>query len=180
MSAHQPIDATRIDTYDLPPIEWSHIREQLDTSWRLQGGGGQENRTFWLATVRPDGRPHSTAVGALWTDDRLFFTSGPTTRKSQNLGTNPACTMSVSLADVDLAIEGRAARVTDPETLERAAALYRDSGWPAQVDGDALTAPFSAPSAGKAPWYLWEITPHVAFGVGTSEPGGAMRWRFEE
>ena len=180
MTAHDPIDAARIDTYDLPAIDWSHVREQLETGWRSQGSGAPDARTFWLATVRPDGRPHATAVGALWVDDRLFFTSGPGTRKSRNLGANPACTMSVSLSDVDVTIEGRAGRVTDPATLERVAALYRDTGWPAEVDGDALTAPYSAPSAGPAPWWVWELTPHVAFGVGTTEPGGAMRWRFED
>ena len=28
--------------------------------------------------------------------------------------------------------------------------VYNDAGWPAQVEGDALTGPYSAPSAGPA------------------------------
>lgn len=179
MGKIEPVDATRIDTYDLGPIPWSRVRDQLEAAWRAQGSGGSTNRTFWLSTVRPDGRPHTTAVGALWVDDRLFFTSGPGTRKSRNLTQNPSCAMSVSLDDVDLAIEGTAERVIDPPTLEKVAALYRESGWPVEVDGDAFTAPYSAPSAGPAPWFLFELKAHVAFGVGTTEPSGAMRWTFE-
>ena len=45
-------------------------------------------------------------------------------------------------------LEGEASRVTDRPTLETVATLYREGGWPAEVEGDAFTAPFSAPSAG--------------------------------
>ena len=56
---------------------------------------------------------------------------------------------------------------------------YRDvHGWPARVDGDALTAPFSAPSAGPPPWHLYRFTFHTAVGVAGAEPYGATRWRF--
>jgi hypothetical protein len=70
-------------------------------------------------------------------------------------------------------------KVTDPATLERLAAAYRDVGWPAEVDGDAFTAPYSAPSAGPPPWNLYRFTFHTAFGVAEDEPGGASRWRFD-
>jgi hypothetical protein len=123
--------------------------------------------TFFVATVRPDGRPHSAGVGAMWSDDVLYFTSGPGTVKSRNLAANPACTISVRLAGIDLVFEGEAHRETDPSTLERIAALYRDGGWPARVEDDALTAPFSAPSAGPSPWYLYRLTASGAVGVAT-------------
>jgi hypothetical protein len=103
----------------------------------------------------------------------------PGTRKARNLAANPACTFSVGLEDVDLVLEGEAARVTDRPTLERLARQYRESGWPAEVEGDAFTAPFSAPSAGPPPWHLYLFTFHTAFGVATAEPYGATRWRFE-
>jgi hypothetical protein len=48
------------------------------------------------------------------------------------------------------------------------------------VSGDAFTAPYSAPSAGPPPWFLYEVVPITAFGVATTEPGGAMRWRFTD
>ena len=82
------------------------------------------------------------------------------------------------LRGIDLVLEGEAHRVTDSSILERVAAVYRTSGWPAEVEGAALTAPYSAPSAGPAPWYLYRLTLHTAVGVATAEPYGATRWDF--
>jgi hypothetical protein len=84
----------------------------------------------------------------------------------------------MALPGIDLVLEGTAARVTDPETLEAVAALYRRGGWPAEVAGDAFTAPYSAPSAGPPPWHLYRFTFDTTFGVATAEPYGATRWRF--
>ncbi|MFD0854747.1 hypothetical protein ACFQ07_21085, partial [Actinomadura adrarensis] len=59
-------------------------------------------------------------------------------------------------------------------------ASYREGGWPVEVDTEApgFTAPFSAPSAGRPPWHLYRLDFHTAFGVATTEPHGATRWRF--
>jgi hypothetical protein len=53
-------------------------------------------------------------------------------------------------------------------------------GWPVRVDesGLALTAPFSAPSAGPPPWVVYRLTPRSATALLTLDPGGATRWRF--
>jgi hypothetical protein len=79
----------------------------------------------------------------------------------------------VRLRGIDLVLEGEAYRVVDAPILERVAAVYRTGGWPASVEGDALTAPYSAPSAGPAPWHLYRLTPHTAVGVAGAEPHGA-------
>ena len=115
----------------------------------------------------------------LWFDGDLYFTSGPQARKARDLVANPACTISVKLTGIDLVFEGEATRVTDGPTLEALASRYREGGWPAQVEDDAFTAPFSAPSAGPPPWHLYRFTFHTVFGVATEEPNGATRWRFE-
>ena len=91
---------------------------------------------------------------------------------------NPAGTISMSLEGIDLVLEGEATRVTDRPTLETVASLYREGGWPAEVEGEAFTAPYSAPSAGPPPWHLYRFTFHTVFGVATAEPYGATRWRF--
>ena len=88
--------------------------------------------------------------------------------------------MSIRLEGLDLVLEGEAHRVTDTDTLERVAAGYREGGWPAQVEGDAFTAPYSAPSAGPPPWHVYRFTFHSAFGVASAEPHGATRWRFSD
>ncbi len=107
----------------------------------------------------------------------MYFISGPGTRKSRNLAENPDCTLAFRLADLDLVLEGTAARVTDKPTLEPLAALFNANGWPAPVKA-AFTAPFSAPSAGPPPWYLYRFPFLTAFGVAAREPDGATRWRF--
>jgi hypothetical protein len=86
--------------------------------------------------------------------------------------------VSVRLRGIDLVLEGEAHRVSDSATLERVAAVYRSGGWPAEVAGDAVTAPYSAPSAGPAPWHLYRLTLHTAIGVAGAESHGATRWDF--
>jgi hypothetical protein len=168
-----PVELTNLDRYGSAELPWSRPRDLLAAS------PTQSGIAFFLGTSRPDGRPHAAGIGALWLDGDLYFTSGPETRKARNLATNSACTISVRLEGIDLVLEGEATRVTDQPTLEEAARLYREGGWPADVEGEAFTAPFSAPSAGSPPWHLYRFTFHTAFGVATAEPYGATRWRFD-
>ena len=44
--------------------------------------------------------------------------------------------------------------------------------------GTALTAEFSAPSAGPPPWHVYRITIDKATALQTVEPGGATTWTF--
>ena len=88
--------------------------------------------------------------------------------------------MSAKLEGIDLVAEGDAVRVTDPATLEEVAERYRGGGWPAEVEGDAFTAPYSAPSAGPPPWQLYRFRFSTVFAVATAEPYGATRWRFAD
>jgi hypothetical protein len=171
MSERQPTEVKNLDRYGNAALAWSRARDALATI-------GSQHVTFFIGTVRPDGRPHAAGVGALYDDGDLYLVSGPGTRKSRNLGANARCTISVSLRGIDLVFDGAAARVTDAPTLERLAALYRESGWPAQVERDAFTAPFSAPSAGAPPWHLYRFVFRTVVGVASEEPYGATRWRF--
>lgn len=160
------------DRYGEEPMPWSRAATALGT-----GSLGPAVPCF-LGTVRPDGRPHSAGVGVAELDGHLYFTSGPETRKSRNLAANPACTLSLRLDGIDLVLEGEAHRVTDRPTLDQVASTFAEGGWPAEVAGDAITAPYSAQSAGPPPWHLYRLTVHTAFGVGLREPHGASRWRF--
>lgn len=161
-----------LDIYGSAALPWSRARALLDG---LTDAG---QVTWFLSTVDPDGLPHATGVGVFWDDEKLWFTTGPKTRKGRDIAKNPNVVLSAGLKGLDLVIEGRAVRVTDPAALERLAKIARDQGWPAQVHGDALTARYSAPSAGRPPWYVYSVTPVTAFGVATEEPNGATRWRF--
>ena len=67
-------------------------------------------------------------------------------------------------------------------TVAKMAALWAEGGWPARVDdsGVALTAEFSAPSAGPPPWFVYRLNPRQAMALATIEPGGATRWTFPD
>jgi uncharacterized pyridoxamine 5'-phosphate oxidase family protein len=163
------MEQKNLDIYGQPPIPWSRAQELLDAN---------DASTWWLATVRPDGRPHLTGVGAFWADGKLYFVTGSGTRKGRNLAEDPSCVLSAGLKGIDLVIEGTARRVTDQATLERMAKKFAAGGWPATVSDRALTAPSMAPSAGPPPWDLYVLDAKTAFGVASAEPNGAMRWRF--
>ena len=173
MTIPQPSGIKNLDIYGNAALEWSRAVELLDR-FQSEGGWGPS----FLGTVTPEGRPHSAGFGPAWYDGTLYFVSGAGTRKSRNLVQNPACTVSMSLKGMDLIFEGTASRVTDPELLEKLAAAYRAAGWPAEVEGDAFTAPYSAPSAGPPPWNVYRFDLQTAFGVASEEPHGATRWRF--
>ena len=170
MAERQPIETTNLDTYGDPPLEWSRVLNALENP--------PPQLTHFLSTVRRDGRPHTVGVGAMYDDGDYYVVTGPKTQRAHNLATNPACTLAVELTGIDLVFEGKAARVTDADTLERLAARYRDVGWPVQVEGDAFVAPYSAPSAGPPPWNLYRVTFDKAFAVASAEPHGATSWRF--
>src|SRR4051794_23241165 len=105
------MDQKNLDIYGSEPIPWSRPLQQLNA---FEAGPGT---SVWLSTTRPDGRPHTAGIGAIWLDDRFYIVSGPGTRKSRNLAENPNRTISLSLPDIDLVVEGTAVRVTDEARL---------------------------------------------------------------
>jgi Pyridoxamine 5'-phosphate oxidase len=167
-----PTEITNLDRYGSDALPWSRPRDLLVAR------PPQPGTSFFLATRRPDGRPHVAGVGVYWYEGDLYFNSGPATRKSKNLAADPACVISVGLDGIDLVLEGEATRVDDPQLMETLAALFREGGWPVEVKDGHLTAPYSAPSAGPPPWDFYRFAFHTAFGLATAEPNGATRWRF--
>lgn len=172
MTDREPTTTTNLCRYGSDTLSWQRAHAQLAI-----GATGPEV-THFLGTVGPDGRPHVAGVGAAWFDGDLYFTSSLAARKARNLAANPACTIAVKVTGLDLTLFGTAERVADAATLEQIAGIYRDGGWPARVEGDALTAPFSAPSAGPPPWHVFRFTFDTVVGVATAEPWGATRWEF--
>jgi hypothetical protein len=169
------------DLYELPNVDWTNVAARLaDGLTQAPGTGGPNRHTCWLATINADGSPHVTGVGALWVDGAFWFETGGGTRKARNVARDPRCTLSVATEQFDLIAEGRATKVTDRATVAAMAARWAAGGWPARVDesGTALTAEFSAPSAGPPPWFVYRIDITRATALATIEPGGATRFDF--
>jgi PPOX class probable F420-dependent enzyme len=169
------------DLYDLAPLAWAPVAARLDQGLpQAPGAGGPNRHTCWLTTLNADGSPHVTGIGALWVDGAFWFETGETSRKGRNLARDPRCALSLATEEFDLVVEGTASVVTDPTVVADMAARWAAEGWPASADesGTAITAEYSAPSAGPPPWLVYRLGPQRATAVGTVEPGGATTWTF--
>lgn len=119
-------------------------------------------RVYWLATVRPDGRPHVMAVWAVWLDGELGFSTGRRSRKARNLAADPRCTMAVEPAETEaVVVDGTASEVTDPERLARLAEAYRAKYG---MDPTELGEP------------LFALRPDTVFGFDEHFERSATRW----
>lgn len=175
--AEQPL------TDEATATPWAAARERL--------ANPEPGRTYWLATVRPDGRPHVRPLLGLWLDDAFYFITGETTRKGKNLASDPRCVITASstaLPALDVILEGDARKVIDDATLQRVADAYGATmDWPLEVHDGSVVGP-NAPTAGPPPYAVYELTPTTVYGLpgitGTEEWVGSAgafsptRWRF--
>jgi PPOX class probable F420-dependent enzyme len=180
--ATTPTDLKNLaELYDLAPLEWRRIVTGLEAGFpQAPGDGGPDRHSSWVATINADGSPHVTGVGSIWHDGTFWFETGETTVKGRNIARDPRCSLSLATKGFDLVVEGVAQIVTDPTKVAELAAIWAAGGWPCRPDetGSALTADFSAPSAGPPPWRVYRIDVHRATALETVEPGGATRWTF--
>lgn len=168
-----PRETKNLDIYGSPPLEWTRVVGALDTIRDLEVPDSASH--YWIATTRPDGRPHVMGVGLVWDDGRFYMASGAGTQKSRNLARDPRCTVSIAAPGIDIVAEGEARIVREEAELRRIAELFSD--WGPEVRNGAFWHEFSAPSAGPPPWDVYEITPTTFYAVAAAEPHGATRWR---
>jgi PPOX class probable F420-dependent enzyme len=134
-------------------LPWPWARERLENT-----------RNYWLATTRPDGRPHVMAVWGLWLGDRFWFSTAITSTKARNLATNPALAISTESGAEAVVLEGAAELVEDKATLKPV--------W------DAYKAKYNWPMEGES---MFAVRPATVFAfIETAESFGstATRWRF--
>ena len=166
------------DLYDLAPLEWAPIEARLDEGLpQAPGTGGPNRHTCWLATINADGSPHVTGLGALWVDGAFWFQTGATPAQGQEPRPRPTLALSASPPqEFDLVVEGdgpQGHRPTPWSPTWRCAGSA--DGWPARVDdtGTAITAEYSAPSAGPPPWAVYQADATARHGARDRRAG----WR---
>ena len=59
-------------------LTWKEVEQKL-----------VESKTYWLATTRPDGRPHTVPVDGIWWEGALYFGGDPATVHMRNLRSDP-------------------------------------------------------------------------------------------
>jgi len=183
MTERTPVAEQPLVADDAKATPWAKAKERLEKPER--------DRTYWLATVRPDGGPHVMPLLGLWLDSAFYFLTGEKTRRGKNLAANPRCVMTASsqtLPALDLIVEGECRKVTDEARLQRVADAYASMmHWPLTVRDGAVFGP-SAPTAGPPPYAVFELAPATVFGLpgiaGTEQGVGSAgsfsptRWRF--
>jgi nitroimidazol reductase NimA-like FMN-containing flavoprotein (pyridoxamine 5'-phosphate oxidase superfamily) len=144
-------------------------------SWKWATERLVNGRTYWLATTRPDGRPHVMPIWGIWADNAFYFSTGDQSRKAKNLAVNAQCSVATEI-DLDrrprkgqikdsLIIEGIAEKVADRRILRKFGKLYQDKyDW--DMEG------FSEP--------VYRVRPKTIFGFAEGFTETATRWVFDE
>ena len=127
----------QLTTPDLSTPQGAHIAERL-----------RDDLIVWLATVRPDGRPHLAAVWFLWDGETILIFSQPN-QKVRNLRANPHVALSLDDTDTGddvVTIEGVAELMPSGAVTaelapyaEKYAAKLREMGWTPQDMAQSYT-----------------------------------------
>jgi PPOX class probable F420-dependent enzyme len=138
-------------------LPWSQVSELLAAS-----------RSYWVCTVRPDGRPHAVPVWGQWLDETFYFLTGRQSRKTRNLAENPQVVVHIESGEDVVILEGAAEEVTDASLLGQVADAYA-----AKYDW-RLEPEFSLS------WAIYALRPRVAFTFREDLEEEATRWRFHD
>ena len=139
-------------------LPWSWAEERLERS-----------HDYWVATIRPDGRPHVMPVWGIWLENALWFSSSRGSRKARNLAANPNCTITTDNAAEPVVIEGTAELVQDLTAIAGFVIKIND-----KYRTDYAVDFFSAPENA-----CFRVHPRWAFGLTESDfTGSPTRWVF--
>jgi nitroimidazol reductase NimA-like FMN-containing flavoprotein (pyridoxamine 5'-phosphate oxidase superfamily) len=167
MLEQEPLAELLVDIDEAMAVAWAEAYKRLERA-----------ASYWLATVRPDGRPHVMPVLVVGVAGALYFCAGASTRKAKNLVHNAHCVITVDGVDAHIVVEGKAAKVCNGASLRRVAEVYAARyDWHVTIRDGAFYAD-GAPTAGPPPYDVYTVAPTTAFGFGTDETFNATRWRF--
>ncbi|MGQ7297381.1 pyridoxamine 5'-phosphate oxidase family protein [Quadrisphaera sp. KR29] len=124
---------TMPEGYGLPEttdgvLPWAAVEERLVAA-----------QHYWLATTRPDGRPHVVPRWGVWLEGRFWYDGAPTTVHARNLASNAACSLHLEDGAQAVVVEGEShpARA-DADDLGRrlsaAFAKYHGAGYSPGAD----------------------------------------------
>lgn len=98
-------------------LAWSEVEARLRAASQ-----------YWLATTRPDGRPHVVPRWGVWVDGRFWYDGAPTTVHVRNLAHGDACTLHLEDGWKAVIVDGRSrpAEPPGPDLGARLAAAFRE------------------------------------------------------
>ncbi|MEU5957346.1 pyridoxamine 5'-phosphate oxidase family protein [Streptomyces sp. NPDC047525] len=148
----------------MPPGEllpWTWAAERLTTA-----------RTYWIATTRPDGRPHTRPVWGVWLEDGLWFSTGSVAR--HNLPGNPEITVHLDDGDRPVIVEGTGEAVVGVRELTRFVTAYNP-----KYEWDVAATEEGVEDGSGAAGPVFRVRSRLVFGW-DSDLRAATRWRFPE
>jgi hypothetical protein len=147
-----------------------HFPKDGDTllPWARAVARLEQAHYYWLATTRPDGRPHVTPLWGVWVDDALYFDGVPTTRWGRNLAANPAAAIHLESGNDVLILEGVAEDLTATDT---------DFG--GRIT-DAWNAKYGRLAPDPATNGIFRLRPRAARAWSTATLEDGTSWRFDE
>jgi PPOX class probable F420-dependent enzyme len=86
-------------------------------------------QNIWIASVRPDGRPHLTPVWFAWAGGKLYVSIDPDSVKSKNIAHDPRVALSLEDGLHPVICEGTAAPLEPPWPEEVLAVFLRKYAW---------------------------------------------------
>ncbi len=91
-------------------------------SWALERL--EKSHNYWIATARPEGRPHLMLVWGVWWQEAFWFSTGPRTRKAKNISARPQCVIATEKADEAVILEGATQEIDDRATWKQFGEVY--------------------------------------------------------
>jgi hypothetical protein len=79
-------------------------------SWESVVDRLTESKNYWLATTRPDGRPHVVPRWGVWLDEMFWYDGSPETIHVRNLEHNPAVVLHLESGSTATIVEGHSVR----------------------------------------------------------------------
>jgi PPOX class probable F420-dependent enzyme len=102
---------------------WRRVRGHI--AWDWFDRNLRASRSIWLATARPDGRPHAMPLWFWWDGESAYFITSVRTQKHRNLEHGAAVALHLGDGDDAIILEGVAEQTTDPDELDRLDRGYR-------------------------------------------------------
>lgn len=94
----------------------------------------ESEANIWLATTRPDGRPHLVPVWFVWHGERIYLGIEPTSVKGRNVAANPHVSLALEDGSDVVICEGTATPVGRPYPAEVVAGFKAKYDWNVATD----------------------------------------------
>ncbi|MFN0092042.1 MAG: pyridoxamine 5'-phosphate oxidase family protein [Acidimicrobiales bacterium] len=100
----------------------------------------RDDQVCWVATTRPDGRPHLTPIWFVWAAERFWLCTLPKAVKAANLAAEPRVSVALEGGKAPAVAEGRAVlHLAPPFPAEAVAGFVAKYDWDIDHDGEGYT-----------------------------------------